>query len=71
MGVVLNDQVKSIAFIKSQIFDSGQISGRFTKQSADDLALTLRSGALLRNSSQSHRDLPKKNAHRENDSQWQ
>lgn len=46
MGVVLNDEVKSIAFIKSQIFDSGQIEGRFTKQSADDLALTLRSGAL-------------------------
>jgi preprotein translocase subunit SecD len=46
MGVVLNDEVKSIAFIKSQIFDSGQISGRFTKQSSEDLALTLRSGAL-------------------------
>jgi preprotein translocase subunit SecD len=46
MGVVLNDQVKSIAFIKSQISDSGEISGRFTKESADDLALTLRSGAL-------------------------
>lgn len=46
MGVVLNDEVQSIAFIKSQIFDSGQIEGRFTKQSADDLALTLRSGAL-------------------------
>jgi preprotein translocase subunit SecD len=46
MGVVLNDEVKSIAFIKSQIFDSGEISGRFTKQSAEDLALTLRSGAL-------------------------
>ena len=46
MGVVLNDEVKSIAFIKSQIFDSGQIEGRFTKQSAEDLALTLRSGAL-------------------------
>jgi preprotein translocase subunit SecD len=46
MGVVLNNQVKSIAFIKSQIFDSGEISGRFTKDSADDLALTLRSGAL-------------------------
>ena len=46
MGVVLNGEVKSIAFIKSQIFDSGQISGRFTKQSAEDLALTLRSGAL-------------------------
>ncbi|MGI9166290.1 MAG: protein translocase subunit SecD [Pyrinomonadaceae bacterium] len=46
MGVVLNDEVKSIAYIKSQIFDQGEISGRFTKDSADDLALTLRSGAL-------------------------
>lgn len=46
MAVVLNDQVKSVAFIKSQIFDSGEISGRFTKQTADDLALTLKSGAL-------------------------
>lgn len=46
MGVVLNNEVKSIAFIKSQISDQGEISGQFTKQSADDLALTLRSGAL-------------------------
>jgi preprotein translocase subunit SecD len=46
MGVVLNDEVKSIAYIKSQIFDQGEITGRFTKQSAEDLALTLRSGAL-------------------------
>jgi preprotein translocase subunit SecD len=46
MGVVLNGEVKSIAYIKSQIFDSGQITGRFTQQSAEDLALTLRSGAL-------------------------
>src|SRR3989454_2369042 len=46
MGVLLDDQVKSIAFIKGQIFDQGQITGRFSKQSADDLALTLRSGAL-------------------------
>jgi preprotein translocase subunit SecD len=46
MGVVLNGEVKSIAFIKSQITDSGEITGRFTKQSAEDLALTLRSGAL-------------------------
>jgi len=46
MGVVLNDEVKSIAFIKSQIFDQGEINGNFSKQSADDLALTLRSGAL-------------------------
>jgi len=46
MAVVLNDQVKSAAYIKSQISDSGEISGRFTKASADDLALTLKSGAL-------------------------
>ncbi len=46
MGVVLNNDVRSIAYIKGQIFDQGQISGRFSKQSADDLALTLRSGAL-------------------------
>ncbi|HSL54919.1 MAG TPA: protein translocase subunit SecD [Pyrinomonadaceae bacterium] len=46
MGVVLNGEVKSIAYIRSQIFDSGQITGRFTQQSAEDLALTLRSGAL-------------------------
>ena len=46
MGVVLNGEVKSIAYIRSQIFDSGQINGRFTKQSSEDLALTLRSGAL-------------------------
>jgi preprotein translocase subunit SecD len=46
MAVVLNDEVKSAAYIKSQIFDSGEISGRFTKASAEDLALTLKSGAL-------------------------
>lgn len=46
MAVVLNGEVKSAAFIKSQIFDSGEISGRFTKSTADDLALTLKSGAL-------------------------
>ena len=46
MAIVLNDEVKSAPFIKSQITDSGEISGRFTKKSAEDLALTLRSGAL-------------------------
>jgi preprotein translocase subunit SecD len=46
MGVVLNNEVRSIAYIQSQIFDQGQISGSFTKESAEDLALTLRSGAL-------------------------
>jgi preprotein translocase subunit SecD len=50
MGVVLGselgDQVKSIAFIKSRIDDQGEISGKFSKTTAEDLALTLRSGAL-------------------------
>ncbi len=46
LGVVLNDEVKSIAFIKGQIFDSGEITGRFTRQSAEDLALVFKSGAL-------------------------
>ncbi len=46
MAVVLNDEVKSAAFIKSQINDRGEISGNFTKESAEGLALTLRSGAL-------------------------
>ena len=46
MGVVLNDEVRSIAYIKSQIFDQGEITGNFTKSQGEDLALTLRSGAL-------------------------
>ncbi len=46
MAVVLNGEVKSAAYIKGQIFDSGEISGRFSKATADDLALTLKSGAL-------------------------
>jgi preprotein translocase subunit SecD len=46
MAVVLNDRVQSAPFIKGQITDSGQISGNFTKDSSNGLALTLRSGAL-------------------------
>jgi preprotein translocase subunit SecD len=46
MAVVLNDQVKSAPFIKSRIDDQGQIDGRFTKASAEDLVLVLKSGAL-------------------------
>ena len=46
LAVVLNDEVKSIPYIKSQIFDQGMISGKFTKQSAEDLAFLLRAGAL-------------------------
>lgn len=46
LGIVLDGEVKSIAFIKSQISDQGEITGRFTKQSAEDLALVLKTGAL-------------------------
>ena len=50
MAVILSDDqggaAKSVAFIRSQIFDQGQIDGRFTQANAEDLALTLRSGAL-------------------------
>jgi preprotein translocase subunit SecD len=46
MAVVLNDRVQSAPYIKSQITDSGSISGNFTQESANGLALTLRSGAL-------------------------
>lgn len=44
LAVVLNGKVVSVAFIKSQITDSGEINGRYTKESAEDLALVLRSG---------------------------
>jgi preprotein translocase subunit SecD len=37
----LNGEVKSAPTIQGQIFDTGQITGRFTKASAEDLALTL------------------------------
>jgi preprotein translocase subunit SecD len=46
LAIILNDEVKSAAFIKSQIFDSGEISGNFTKEEAEDLALIMKSGYL-------------------------
>jgi preprotein translocase subunit SecD len=46
LAIVLNDEAKSVASIKSQISDSGNITGNFTKQAAEDLALVLKSGAL-------------------------
>lgn len=46
LAVVLNKQVLSVAMVKGQIFDKGQISGRFTKQQAEDTAIILMSGNL-------------------------
>jgi preprotein translocase subunit SecD len=46
LGVVLNDEVKSVAYIRSQITDQGVITGSFNKQAAEDLALILQAGPL-------------------------
>jgi protein-export membrane protein SecD len=46
LAVVLDKRVQSAAYIKSQIFDSGEISGRFSKAAAEDIALSLKSGYL-------------------------
>jgi preprotein translocase subunit SecD len=46
LAIVLNGQVKSAPVIQGRIEDRGQITGRFSQRSAEDLALTLRSGAL-------------------------
>ena len=46
LAVVLNGEIKSVAVVKSRIDDSGRIEGNFTRQQAEDLGLTLKSGAL-------------------------
>ncbi len=46
LAIVLDRNVQSVAYIKSQIFDSGEITGRFTKETADDIAMSLKSGYL-------------------------
>lgn len=46
LAIVLNGQVKSFPKINGKIGDRGQIEGDFTKESGEDLALVLRSGAL-------------------------
>ncbi len=46
LAVVLDNRVMEVAVIKSEIGDSGVISGSFTDQQAADLALILNSGAL-------------------------
>jgi len=46
LAVVLDNRVQEVAVIKSQISDTGTISGRFTEQETKDLSMVLRSGAL-------------------------
>jgi len=46
LAVVLDNKVQEVAVIKEAIRDTGIINGRFTEQQVQDLAMTLRSGAL-------------------------
>ncbi len=45
-AIVLDGKVVSAPVIQTQIFSTGQITGSFTVQETNDLALVLRSGAL-------------------------
>lgn len=46
LAVVLDGRIQSVANIQSRIDDSGRITGQFSLETARDLALVLRSGAL-------------------------
>jgi preprotein translocase subunit SecD len=46
LAVVLDNKVREFANIKGEIRDTGDIEGGFTEQSAKDLSMLLRSGAL-------------------------
>jgi|SRR5579859_558880 len=46
MAIVLDNQVQSAPVIQGRIDDSGEIEGQFTQDSAKDLSLILRAGAL-------------------------
>jgi preprotein translocase subunit SecD len=46
LAIVLDKRVMSAPVIEGRITDEGRIAGNFTQQEANDLALTLRSGAL-------------------------
>ncbi|MBI4461195.1 MAG: protein translocase subunit SecD [Acidobacteria bacterium] len=46
LAVELDGRIQSVAVIQSKITDRGRITGRFSQQRANDLALVLRAGAL-------------------------
>ncbi len=46
LAVVLDNKVQEVAVIQEQIKDEGRITGQFTEQQSNDLAMILRSGAL-------------------------
>ena len=46
MAIVLDNTVREVANIESGIHDTGNITGGFTKEQAEDLSLTLSTGSL-------------------------
>ena len=46
LAIVLDNKVQEVAVIKEPIHDTVMINGKFTDQQSQDLAMTLRSGAL-------------------------
>ncbi len=48
MAIVLGNRVREVAGINSGIRDSGEITGGFSQQEAENLSLMLRTGALAR-----------------------
>ncbi|MDE3135842.1 MAG: protein translocase subunit SecD [Acidobacteriota bacterium] len=46
LAIVLDHRVQSAPVIQGQIQDSGEITGNFTQEQANDLSLVLRAGAL-------------------------
>ena len=46
MAIVLQNQVKEVATINGAIRDTGEITGGFTQQQAQDLSMMLRTGSL-------------------------
>jgi preprotein translocase subunit SecD len=46
LAIILDGRIQSAPVIQSRIRDSGQITGTFSQEQANDLALILRSGAL-------------------------
>lgn len=46
LGIVLDGYLQSAPFIKSAIFDSGEISGDFSQQEVDELVNVLNAGSL-------------------------
>ena len=48
LAIILNNEVRSAPSIQSQIRDRGRITGGFSQQSAEDVALVLSTGSLPR-----------------------